>query len=117
MHRNPPKRGLVMGKPWKMLAAVDLRQDAEDTVRQAFGFASAISADVEFVYVRTPGRPLTSNEPGWPPSALKPPTYAVDITRRVLFGSDPGDTIAAHADASNADIIWTARHRYGRWNR
>src|SRR5688572_24651980 len=100
----------------KVLAAVDLHADAEEMVRNALAFATALSADVEFLHVNQPGVSMAKGVV-WPPSALRPPSYQVDVSRRVLYGTELAETIAVHAEAIHADMIWIAAHRYGRWNR
>jgi nucleotide-binding universal stress UspA family protein len=105
-----------MSASWKVLAALDLQADSEEVVRDALSFATAFSADVEFLYVNQPGVSLVHGVE-WPPSALRPPSYEVDVSRRVVFGTGLAPTIAARAAAVEADFIWIAAHRYGKWNR
>ena len=104
-----------MASTWRMLAAVDLSRRAHESVQHALSLADALSAGLELLYVADSGASKDDGSNVWPPIDWSQVSPNFNLCWRMVRGKAV-HTIAAHAEAINADMIVLTTRNLGAWS-
>lgn len=101
----------------RVLALVDLREDARDLARYAIETAASFGAELTLLHVVNSNRPRGHNSGlSWPECAMARAKPACVVHRAVTHGATP-DAVVRYADFIDADLIVVGDESRSIWKR
>src|SRR5205085_595915 len=100
----------------RLLAPLDLSLPTRDGVAHALAVARELTADIEFLYVASPGTIDAQRNLRWPSQTRERSFGDVRIHQTLLEGS-PAQVIAEQAESLDVAAILLTSKRLGSWTR